>query len=492
MATQVYQEVLAQEPTQSEALYLLGLLAHQSGDLDIAIQYYRRSLASQPAAETHNNLGAALQQKGQLEAAIGHYQVALRLQPGHASANVNLGTTLLAQGNRAAAMVRFQRALQLNPALPQAHTNLAHLLKQQGREAEAIDHYRRALHLWPDNPETYKHLGDALQEAGCMDEALALYDQGLQRHPSHSTLQGSRLRTLLISGNLLQGFAEYDPWRLAQQERSFSQPAWDGSDLMGRSILLYSETGAGFGDTLQMIRYAPLVAERGGRVIVECQSSLVRLFQELEGIDTVVARGDRLPEFQVQSSLLSLPLVFGTTLATIPASVPYIRVSIATNQIAVCLPESGFKVGLVWGGDPDHLHDQDRSCPLVELLPCLQIPGITWISLQKGSHCSELSQIPPDLVQDWSPYLTDFGETAAAIASLDLVLTVDTAVAHLAGAMGKPTWLLLAYAADWRWLMERSDSPWYPSLTLFRQSRRNDWSELCERVARALGTLAGG
>jgi hypothetical protein len=261
-------------------------------------------------------------------------------------------------------------------------------------------------------------------------------------------------------------------------------PAWDGSPLNGKSILLYAETGSGMGDTLQFIRYAPLVAARGGRVIVECQASLVRLLQRMAGIDLVIAIDDPLPPIAVQSALLSLPLCFGTTLDTIPATVPYLRTA---DRLDWDLPpDSRRKVGLVWGGNPEHVQDASRSCPVSALRRFLSHPEIAFYSLQKGPHYAEFAQLADLDVYDLHDRLTDFDATATAIAQLDLVISVDTSVAHLAGALGKPTWVLLAFAPDWRWLMQRSDSPWYPTMRLFRQLRRWDWDEVCDRVATAL------
>lgn len=488
-AQRLYQAILQQQPHHPNALYLLGLIAHQTGQLSIAINLYQAAIAAKPDyAEAHVNLGAALQQQGQMDAAIAHYQAALRVNPNNANAHVNLGVTLQQQGRLEAAIGRFQKALQLNPNLVEAYSNLGHVLKEMGKLEPAIEHYQTALQHQPNDPDAYRDLGDVLQDAGRFDEAIALYDQALALNPNHVTVRGSRIRALLISGNLQQGFAEYDPWRLglSSQDRSFTQPAWQGADLGGQSILLYPEAGAGLGDTLQFVRYAPLVAQRGGRVIVECQEPLLRLLRRMEGIEKVVVSGGALPAFEVQASLLSLPHILGTTLETIPNAVPYLA---ASKRSSFQIPVSGnpcLKVGLVWGGNPEHLQDRDRSCPLPEFQAFLQIPDIAFYSLQKGAHRSELASLKEGPIADLSDRLGDFADTATAIAQLDLVITVDTAVAHLAGAMGKPVWILLSFAPDWRWLMKRTDSPWYPTARLFRQPRRQDWASVCNQVAIAL------
>lgn len=495
-AKRLYQEVLHQQPDQANALYFLGLLAHQTGDVAGAIAHYQRAIVAQPDyGDAHNNLGAALQQQGKLELAVVHYQKALRLNPNNPNAQINLGTVLQQQGKLELAISRYEKALRLQPDLPEAHRNLGHARKQQGNLELAIVHYRRALELAPTSPEAYQDLADALQEQGQFEAALALYDRAIAQHPQHVKLRGGRIRTLLISGNLQAGFAEYDPWRLnlASQPRQFTQPVWDGSTLQGKSILLYTEAGAGFGDIIQFVRYVPLVAQRGGRVRVECQEPLLRLLRRLEGVERVVMTGQPV-DFEVQASLLSLPSLFATTLNTIPARVPYLVASKRPSFVLAAPETAQLKVGLVWGGNPEHLQDQARSCPLAALLTCLRNPKVAFYSLQKGPHQADLTKISAmqrqDIpVQDLSDRLGDFADTATAIAQLDLVISVDTAVAHLAGAMGKPVWILLSCAADWRWLMGRQDSPWYPTVRLFRQSRRHDWTEVCDQIADALDVL---
>jgi tetratricopeptide (TPR) repeat protein len=488
-AERLYHEVLQQQPDQANALYLLGLIAHQNGNLEAAIQWYQKSLASYPnSAETHNNLGAALQQQGKLERAIVHFQSALRLKPNNPNANINLGVILQQKGNLEAAIARYQKAIRLNPNLPEAHRNLGQALKEQGELEQAISHYQIVLQLIPNYPEASEDLANALQEQGKTGEAIALLDRAIALHPDHDKLRGSRIRAKLISGNLRAGFAEYDSWRLGSmsQPRPFTQPVWDGSDLDGKSILLYAETGSGLGDTIQFSRYVPLVAQQGGRVIVECQPPLVRLLKQLDGAATVVASGEALPAFDTQASLLSLPHLCNTSLATIPAQVPYLTPTQPTGSSPRSQSSSPRKIGFVWGGDPDHLNDRDRSCPLNEFRAFLGKPGMMFYSLQKGPHSTELLTVSDIPIEDLSDRLHDFADTAAVVAELDLVISVDTSVAHLAGAMGKPVWVLLSFASDWRWLMHREDSPWYPTARLFRQSRHNNWAEVCHRVAAAL------
>lgn len=484
-AEQLYEAVLDDYPQQANVLYLLGLIHHQRGNLKAAVQWYLRAIAAQPDyADAHNNLGVLLVQQGNLQEAIRHYRAALQSQPNNPRARANLGVLLHQLGQFDEAIAHYQTALQLDPHFAAAHSNLGHALKELGQLDVAIAHYQQAQQLMPTNPDAYRDLGDALQEQGQIQAALEIYNRAIAFAPNHFEVNGSRIRALLVSGNLQAGFAEYDRWRLATapQPRLFAQPLWDGSWLNGCPILLYAEAGAGYGDSLQFIRYAPLVAASGGRIVVECPLALVRLFQTMPTLEQVIAHGEPLPAVAVQASLLSLPRILGTTLETIPNRVPYLT---AGEPPAQRLTNWRPQVGIVWGGNPEHLNDRERSCPFQALKPILQVPQVAFYSLQMGPHRAEwcLEECP---MQDLSDRLADFADTAAVIEQLDLVITVDTAVAHLAGAMGKPVWILLAFAADWRWLMHRVDSPWYPTARLFRQPRRRDWASVCQQVAIAL------
>jgi hypothetical protein len=265
----------------------------------------------------------------------------------------------------------------------------------------------------------------------------------------------------------------------------FAEPPWDGRPLEGRTLLLHAEQG--FGDAIQFIRYLPLAAERGGRIIIECQAQLQRLFQINAGGSQIVASGQPMPDFDSHCPLLSLPWVFGTTLASVPDIVPYLRAdaeNVGSWRQRLAEHSQVVKVGLVWSGNPAHKNDRCRSMTLARLAPLAQTRGVRFFSLQKGEAATEARTPPPGMeLIDWTEELTDFADTAALIAHLDLVIAVDTAVAHLAGAMGKPVWTLLPFVPDWRWLLEREDSPWYPSMRLFRQPFWGDWDSVIERVA---------
>ena len=319
----------------------------------------------------------------------------------------------------------------------------------------------------------------------------------------------------MLLGDYEQGWPEYE-WRWTQPgftRRQFTQPAWDGSDLAGRSILLYAEQG--LGDTLHFIRYAPLVSQRGGKVIVECQPALVRLLKGVEGIDKLIAESSPLPPFDVQAAMFSLPAIFHTTVGTIPATVPYLHAdpklidkwrhelnsrsrqpggTVATTRSGPARqagPTGAFKVGIAWQGSPTYGYDNLRSIPLEKFARLTQIEGVQLISLQKGPGSEQLGAVQGRFpVMDLGKQLDEtsgpFMDTAAVMKNLDLVICSDTAVPHLAGALGVPVWVALPYVPDWRWLLECEDSPWYPTMRLFRQTQDGKWDDVFERIAAAL------
>ena len=453
-AEHVCQQILQQETDRVEALQILGVALCRRGESIAAIPSLQRVVQLQPdAADGWGNLGTALQEQGRQEEAIAHFNRAIAIKPDYAEAHYNLALVLQAQDRLEDALFHSQQTIALKPEFADAYYNQGFLLRRLGRLEEAIAHYRTAIQLAPQSAGAHKNLGHAL----------------------------------LLTGDLQQGFQEYE-WRWRQPgwtPRSFAQPLWDGSPLAGRTILLHAEQG--FGDTIQFIRYAALVRNRGGRVIVECQPSLLQLLETTAGIDQLIAQGTPLPEFDVHAPLLSLPHLLGTTLETIPAPVGYLSPPADHPLRLEALSSNHLKVGIVWTGNPDHKNNRYRSCAIAQFQPLCALPGISFFSLQKGASAEDRQTLAALPIQDLSPMLHDFADTAAAIAQLDLVITIDTAVAHLAGALGKPAWLLLSFAPDWRWLLERDDSPWYPTMRLFRQRQRGCWQGVFERVAAALG-----
>jgi tetratricopeptide (TPR) repeat protein len=494
-----YREALFLKPDYSNAYNNLAVALAEQGNLEEAIAYYQGAISLDPAyANAHNNLAVTLAKLGKTEDAIAHYQQALSLTPDYAEAHTNLAVALGKQGKLEEASNHYQEALNLNPSSAEAHSKLAFALGQEGKLDDAIAHYEKALTLEPKCVATvHSDMGFALQSQGKITEAIASHQHAVTLRPDYAEGHLKLSMGLLLSGDLKNGFAEYE-WRWQTQELaqknariSFSEPLWDGSDLEGSTILIYPEQG--LGDTIQFIRYAALVQQRGGKVMFECPQPLWRLFSNVTSIDRLVAPRSALPDYQVRIPLMSLPHLLGTTLETVPAQEPYLASSTPTESQLELDKDTTLRVGLVWACKPNHPTYYRRSCPLSYFLPLLEIPGITFYSLQKevSPSDSEFVQLYPGRIQDLSPLLADFAQTAAMIAQLDLVITVDTAVAHLAGAMGKPVWILLPFAPDWRWMLDRLDSPWYPTMRLFRQSEFGQWDEVLAQVAESLRFVQG-
>jgi Flp pilus assembly protein TadD len=494
----LYQQVLLAEPHHPDALRQLATLCLASGRFVEAASALGRVLQLEPpTAAVHNDLGIALAQQGLADDAFAHFQRAIELQPSYALAHQNLGLLLLRRGQHDLAEASARRAAELQPDLPQAHNGLGEVLRDRGELAEAIDCYRRALELRPDFAEACNNLGIVLAQSGRAEEAIDSFRRAIQLRPQYAKAHHNLGITLLRYGDFEQGWQEYE-WRLLcapEPPARLDQPRWGGEPLQGRTILLHAEQG--LGDTIQFIRYALLVQQRGGRVLVVCSGGLTRLLAGCPGVDGLLNAGPPLPLFDVHAPLLSLPGIFGTNLASIPAVVPYLSAEpdLVQKWAAEVRARPGLKVGIAWQGNPKNPDSRWRSVPLALFAPLAQVPGVQLFSLQKGPGSEQLSAVADswpitDLASRLDEESGPFLDTAAVMTHLDLVITVDTATAHLAGALGVRTWVALAFVADWRWLQEREDSPWYPTVRLFRQRQPGNWAEVFERMAAAFGSLA--
>jgi len=478
-----YHRALELKPDYAEAFNNLGVAQAGRDLLEEAVAAFHRALQVRPKyPEALNNLGIALRRQGQLDEAVAVYRSALEINPEYLEALNNLGIALRDRGQLDEAIAACRRALELKPDFPEAHINLGAALARQGRFDEAIAAYRRALQLRADHPEAHFNLGTALRERGQFDEAMAAFRQAIALQPDLPEAHYNFGVALLAQGDFLQGWEEYEwRWKIkdtAFPPRAFTRPQWDGGPLEGRTLLLQAEQG--IGDTIQFIRYLPLAAQRGGKIVLECHPELQRLFQTMAPDLSIVARRQALPRFDLHCPLMSLPRIFSTDLGNIPGTAPYLRADAAAAAIwreRLGGPRSTLKVGLVWAGNPEHTNDRHRSLRLASLAPLADVPDVQFYSLQKGAAAAEAGAPPAALeLIDVAEDLKDFADSAALIANLDLVIAVDTAIAHLAGAMGKPVWTLLPSFPDWRWLLDRPDSPWYPTMRLFRQPRLMGWA----------------
>ena len=479
-----FERALALRPAYAEAWLNLAGALRELGRLEEAEAACRRAIWLNPRlGEAHAGLSAVLLERNRLEEAEQAARKAIALKPELAEAHANLAAALIEQRRFAEASVPCRQALRLNPSLPEALANLGDILCWHGREEEALDLYEQALKLRPSWAQLWNKRGYALEQLGRVDEGLACYEEALRLKPDLAEAHTNRAMAWLRKGGLARGFEEYE-WRFQRKDfavRQFPVPAWDGSSPSGRTILVHAEQG--LGDTIQFVRYLPLVEQRGARVLLDCQPRLRCLMP---------ARWLAQPEegFQLHVPLLSLPRLLGTTLANIPAQVPYLSVEEALiERWRRRLGNDGkLKIGLVWAGNPEHRHDRKRSISPELLAPLARLRGVSLYSLQRGWPTSGVGLELKPLEDEQAP----ISETAAAIMNLDLVISVDTMVAHLAGALGRRVWLLLCFMPDWRWMLEREDTPWYPTMRLFRQRRPGDWSEVVERLVQELKKLAEG
>jgi tetratricopeptide (TPR) repeat protein len=492
-AVACYRRAVELKPGFAEAHNNLALVLRAQNQLDDAAACFRRALELKPDfAEAHNNLALVLTEQNQFDLAAACCRRALELKPDFAQAHNNLGLVLHEQNRLEEAAACYRRALELKPDFAQAHNNLGLVLRDQNQLEEAAACFRRALELKPDFAQAHKNLALVLQEQNLLEEATACYRRALALKPDFAEAHYNQGLTWLLMGRFAEGWSGYE-WRWKRkgnEERILAEPRWTGSPLAGRTILLHSEQG--LGDTLQFIRYAELVKRQGGTVLIEVHPALASLLARCPGVDRVIAGGEPLPKFDVHLPLLSLPRVFGTSLETVPAKVPYLLPDAASlekwkRELGA---ETGFKIGIAWQGNPAHRADRFRSIPLARFAGLARMRGVHLYSLQMGAGREQLSALAGPLpITDLGDRLGDFDHTAAIVRNLDLVITCDSAPAHLAGALGVPVWVALAFAPDWRWMLDRGDSPWYPTMRLFRQNAPGDWEGVFERIQGALASL---
>ena len=524
----LFRRAISVNPRSADYHNNLAVVLERLGKFADAETAYRNALILRPGdAEIHKNLSNVYRRNGKIDAAVAELETAVRVNPNHFASIYNLAHLQQTRGNVDAAIAAYQAAIRLQPDSFLCHLNLGHLYKLKddlqragesfataaqlkpdsadavnnsaaiahftGRMDEALAGYRKAIELQPDFAAAYCNLGVALADVGRNEEAVAAYKRTLELNPDFASAHWNYGLVLLVMGDFEHGWPEYE-WRSKVQELNLNfnvpRPLWDGDPLHGQRILLRGEQG--FGDAIQFIRYAPLVAERGGYVIVACDPVLYPIFRSIPGIREFVEPEKPIPPFDVHCPFLTLPHAFKTTLETIPAAVPYIwpDADLAAKWKSR-MPADRLKVGIAWAGRRSHRLDRWRTMTLEQLAPIVQTPGVGFASLQTGEQSAQVRNLPAGVeIVDLSADLTDFSQTAAVIANLDLVITVDTAAGHLAGAMGKPVWVLLQYAPDWRWMLDRADTPWYPTMRLFRQKEFADWSGPIREIAEALRKLA--
>ena len=509
-AEAVYRRLLDADPLDAEACHLLGVAAQDRGRLEEAERLIRRSIELAPeSAVFHNNLGRMLMRLGRCAEAESELRESLRLRPDSVEALNDLALTLEQMGRLDDSIAAFRDAAAHRPDRPDLWVNLSRALRNTGRPDESLAAAERAVQLAPDSSDAHHARGTALRDMGRAPEAIEAFGAALQCGPGNVEAQVDRAMAMLALGDLPAGFHAFESrrWHPAWR-RDLAGPVWDGLDPVGKTVLLYADGGPR--DTIQFVRYAPMVAERGARVVLECQPALRDLLRNGAGIDEVVAKGDKLPPYDAYLPLMSLPRIFRTTLDDVPAAVPYLsadsarvewwhgeldaetrgrwdaerkqeaashspRVAASSRHRVSCTT-----VGVCWRGEPIQGRC-DRSIPLIHFAPLAAIPGVRLISLQKD-HPTDAG-ISIERLPELDEGDGAFTDKAAVMKHLDLVITCDSPVAHLAGAMGLPVWVALEYLPCWRWMLDREDSPWYPTMRLFRQMRHGDWTAVFERMA---------
>ncbi len=479
-----YQKALSFNSNFTEANYNLGNAFKELGRWSEAVIYCQKTIDLDPdIPDAHYIQGIAFYEQERLEEAILCWQKALQIKPQFTQIYFNLGIAYYNKGCLEKALEYCRKAVELYPDMADAQYNLGLVWYGKDFLEEAVRCWQKTVQLNPGHRDAYNNMAAAFQDKLELDKAQRCFQKAILNNPDYSEAHWNKALCHLLAGFFPEGWNEYQ-WRFRIKDiffnRHFPQPLWDGGNLNGKRILLYAEQG--FGDTIQFIRYVPLVVKQGGRVFVECQADLFPLLEAMPGIERLIKQGDPLPDFDIQCPLLSLPLAFNTTLEDIPVEFPYLSINL--NKIQkwrqyLAADQSKKKVGLVWAGRPTHKKDRKRSLALEAFKPLTDIPRITFYSLQKGEAGQQIKNSSKGIkLIDVTGELVDFTETGALIENLDLVISVDTAVAHLTGALGRPIWTLLPYLPDWRWLLNREDSPWYPSMRLFRQPSPGDWTSV--------------
>jgi tetratricopeptide (TPR) repeat protein len=490
-------QLLSLKRRSVEACNNRGAMLEKLGRDEEALESFDRALAIKPNhVDTLYNQACVLRKLGRHVEAVKSFDRVLVLKPDHARASNNRGTALEALGRRPEAIASYERALAIDPNFVEALNNRANALLNDAHYEEALACYEGALAIDPFHAEVLNNRGNALAALGRHSEALASCRRAYGISPNYVNAQWHGALLKLRLGDYAGGWPQYE-WRWqraenAKHRHNFEQPLWLGDGAVdGKTILLHHEQG--FGDTIQMARYAPLLVQRGARVLFGVQPPLKALFANLgDGIESI-GSGEPIPPFDLHCPLMSLPLAFRTDVATIPAAIPYLAASRERIEAwrARLPPTQSLRVGLVWSGNATHRDDHNRSVALARLAPLLDIPGVQFVSLQKDLREADAQTLAGEpRIADAARDFGDFCDTAAAVALMDLVITVDTSVAHLAGALGKPFWLMLPLCPDWRWLTDRDDSPWYPTARLFRQPCVGDWQSVIERLASALAQRA--
>ena len=492
-AEKEYRRVLELHPRHAQAVHLLGLIAYQIDEPDKAIEYIGSAiLLDRFNPVFHADLGEILRVRGMTAEATAACAKALELDPKLAEVRNCLGLLQQTEDNHADAIASFRAALELKPEYAGAQANLGTSLRAVGQLAEAQAAFERAVQLAPNSTDNYLSLGVALYDQGKLLDAIACYQKTLRLSPANIRAQYNCSLARLALGDFANGWREFEARHAFEElvRRRYDLPMWHGAAPQTGSVLIHAEQG--FGDTLQFVRYVPLVEQRGFDVVLDVQQELVSLVEQ-SGYKNVRCDGVVPPNCSYQVPMLSLPRLLGTTLESIPAKIPYLsaRDDLIAKWRDKLAPHRGLRVGIAWQGRPTYYNDRARSIPLRQFAPLAAVEGVQLVSLQKGAGAEQLAELAANWpIVDVADELVDFHETAALVCNLDLIIGCDSAVGHLAGGLGRPAWLALTVGSDWRWLQNRTDSPWYPRMQLFRQKELGGWEDVFAEMAGQLTALA--
>jgi len=488
---------LEMDTRNHRAYCFLGYVMCKLGQFAAGLECYDKAIALDPAQPAYwCERAAALAELGRHAQAVSAYEQALVLDPAYADAHAHLGTSLQSLGHTDAAIASFNQAIALDARCVSAYLNRGNAYLEKQAFTRALADYDQAIALQADHALAYANRAAVLKQVHRLDESLQSSDRAIALDPQYVDAQFNKSLTQLLRGDLATGFRGYQVrWQtptFAAIRRNFTQPLWLGeSAIQGKRLLVHNEQG--LGDSIQFCRYVTLAARAGAQVIYEVEAPLYDLFQSLEGVTTLVRQREPLPAFDLYCPVMSLPIAFNSTVQSIPAATPYLKAK--PEKLAHWAtrlgPRQGPRIGLVWSGNPTHKADQQRSIALGDFLEALA-PGAQYFSLQKelrDADAQVLTRAPQ--IRHFGAQLADFSDTAALCAQMDLVIAVDTSVAHLAGALGVPTWLLLPHLPDWRWLLDRPDTPWYPNMRLFRQTNAGDWQTVLQSVRAQLAHQVG-
>ena len=497
----ILDELLNNGGSNLDAIYLHAIIDFKMGNIASALNFFEKSAQLSPRhAESHYNLGLCYSRIGNIELAIEHYKTAIQLKPAHSNSMNNLGAIYFDQRKFDEAEQLYKQALDYEPNNNNAISNLGNIKLARGLPDEAIEYYKRAINTKPgediefNTASAYNNIGFVKIEYGYLEESIQYFDKSIEVDPNYVEAYFNKARAYLLLGDFEKGWYFYE-WRIRRKDfgtRQFSKPRLIDQDVAEKTIFVYTEQG--LGDTIQFIRYLPLLKAKGCRIIFECNKMLVDLFRGLDWFDEILTQQTDVEpagNYDFQIPLLSLPYYFKTRVENIPEFTSYIKapIDLVEKWRRITSADKNFKVGIVWAGNPGHIRDRERSCKITDFLPLFKMENVSVYIIQKGAAQNQLKDIvyPFVNINDFTFEGSEtFFNTAAVIENLDLVVTVDTSVAHLAGAMNRPVWTLVTYTPDWRWMLGRDDSPWYPSMRLFRQPKPEDWGTVFQNIKNEL------